>query len=805
MDILRQDLGYAARRLRQAPGFTLVAVATLALGIGANSAIFSVVNAVLLRPLPFAEPERLVRVAQLWKGEPAVYTPPNFLDTQARAQSFAGMAALDTTGLTLTGRGAPARLDGAEVSAAFFDVLGVRPALGRGFLREENEPGKTKVVVVSDGLWRDRLGADPAVVGRTIELNREPFTVVGVAPPGFRHPNDSDVWIPLEYDAQFRTTSRGAWYLRVVGRLKPGVTVAQAREEVSAIAAGLAREYPNENEGVGATVDSLHEAMVGKSRRALLVLLGAVGLVLLIACVNVANLLLARVAAREGELAVRMALGAARARVIRQLLTESVLLAVMGGAAGVGLASVSLDALLALQPEGVPRLSEVHVDRAVLAFAAGLSLLTGLLFGAFPALQMTRRAAGVSLREGGRTIAGGRGHRLRSGLVVGQMALAMMLLAGAGLLIRSFVQLRNVDPGFSPESALTFRIALPVSAYEEEAQKTAFFDELTTRLEALPGVRSVGAVTGLPLAGTNFNISFVVEGRPPIPPPQQPSLEVRMATPGYFQAMGIPMRRGRGFQRTDGAGAPPVVVLSETAVRKHFPGQDPIGQRIRLGLGRGEGTPRAGGEVVGVVADVREHGLDAAHPAEVYLPYAQFPFSSLDVLVRTAVPPRTLLPAATRVVAGLDPQLPVASVRTLDEIVARSVSEPRFYMVLLGAFAGTALFLAALGIFGVMSYAVVQRSREIGIRVALGAQPRAVLGMVLGHALLLASIGVAAGLVAAVAVSRVLAGLLFELSPTDPATLFGVAAILTGVAALASYLPARRATRVDPLIALRTE
>jgi putative ABC transport system permease protein len=581
--------------------------------------------------------------------------------------------------------------------------------------------------------------------------------------------------------------------------------VAQAREEVSAIAAGLAREYPNENEGVGATVDSLHEAMVGKSRRALLVLLGAVGLVLLIACVNVANLLLARVAAREGELAVRMALGAARARVVRQLLTESVLLAVLGGAAGVALASMSLDALLALQPEGVPRLAEVQVDRAVLAFAAGLSLLTGLLFGAFPAVQMTRRAAGVSLREGGRTIAGGRGHRLRSGLVVGQMALAMMLLAGAGLLIRSFVQLRHVDPGFSSESALTFRIALPVSAYEEEARKTAFFEELTTRLAALPGVRSVGAVTGLPLAGTNFNISFVVEGRPPIPPPQQPSLEVRMATPGYFQAMGIPVRRGRGFQRTDVAGAPPVVVLSETAVRKHFPGQDPIGQRIRLGLGRGEGTPRAGGEVVGVVADVREHGLDADHPAEIYLPYAQFAFSSLDVLVRTAVPPRTLVPAVTRVVAGLDPQLPVASVRTLDEIVARSVSEPRFYMVLLGAFAGTALFLAALGIFGVMSYAVVQRSREIGIRVALGAQPRAVLGMVLGHALLLASIGVAAGLVAAVAVSRVLAGLLFELSPTDPATLSGVAAILTGVAALASYLPARRATRVDPLIALRAE
>jgi predicted permease len=385
------------------------------------------------------------------------------------------------------------------------------------------------------------------------------------------------------------------------------------------------------------------------------------------------------------------------------------------------------------------------------------------------------------------------------------MALAMMLLAGAGLLVRSFVQLRRVDPGFSSESALTFRLSLPDSAYEKDERKAAFFQEVTSRLEALPGVRSAAAVVGVPLSGMNFNISFLVKGRPEVPPAQQPSLEVRIVTPGYFRTLGIPVRRGRALEPGDVAGAAPVVVLSETAVRKHFAGQDPLGQHIQLGLGRGEGKPKAGGEVVGVVADVREHGLDEALPAEIYLPYAQYPVSSMDVVLRTVVAPRALLPSAARVVAGLDPQLPLARPRTLDEIVARSVSEPRFYMVLLGAFAATALFLAALGIFGVMSYAVVQRSREIGIRVALGAQPRTVLSMVLRHALALAAIGVAVGLAAAMAVSRVMAGLLFELSPTDPATLLGVAVLLTGVAALASYLPARRATRVDPLIALRAE
>jgi putative ABC transport system permease protein len=806
MDTLRQDLLYAVRRLRQAPGFSLVAIATLALGIGANSAIFSVVNAVLLKPLPFEEPGRLVRLSQTWEGRTTgIYSPQNFLDVVASARDFESLAAIDGGGVTLTGRGAPARLEGAEVSTRFFDVLRVRPVLGRGFADGENEPGRNKVAILGHRLWRERFGGDPTAVGQTIQLNREPYQVVGVAPAGFSYPEGAELWTPMAYDAVFRTKSRGAWYLGVIGRLKPGVSVAHAREEVSAIAARLAREYPDADEGVGGTVSSLHEAMVGDARPALLVLLGAVGLVLLIACVNVANLLLARVAARETELAVRTALGAGRGRLLRQLLTESVLLALLGGAAGVLLAGFFLDALLGLQPQGVPRLGEVRVDRAVLGFAAGLSIATGLLFGAFPALQMTRRAPAQGLREGSRGILTGRGQRLRGGLVVGQMALAMMLLAGAGLLMRSFSQLRRVDPGFRPESALTFRISLPDSAYKEEPKVAAFFEELLARLAAVPGVRSVGAVQGLPLSGSRFQLSFEVKGRPPLPPAKQPSMEVRVASPDYFRAIGIPLVRGRGFQRGDTASSRQVVVISEAAVRRFFPGEDPLGQWITIGWGRGEGQPKAGGEVVGIVGDVKERGLAEENPPEIYLPHAQLPIQSMDVMLRATVTPRSLAPAVTGVVRSLDPELPIARLATLDEIVARSISEPRFYMVLLGTFAGTALFLAALGIFGVMSYAVVQRSREIGIRVALGADPKQVLGMVLGHASLLAVGGVGLGLTGALSLSRAMGSLLFELSPTDPTTLAGVAVLLLAVALLASYLPARRATRVDPLIALRSE
>jgi predicted permease len=804
LDPVRQDLSYAVRRLRQSKGFTLVAVATLALGIGATSAIFSVVNAVLLRPLPFPEPDRLVQVAQTWKGRPAVYSPQNFLDVEAQATSFSGMAAIDAGGVTLTGQGAATRLEGAEVSASFFDVLGVRPRLGRAFLAGENEPGRDRVAVLGYALWRDRFGSDPGVVGRTLSLNRQPYTVVGVAPPGFRYPEPAEIWTPLEYDQMFRSKSRGAWYLTVVGRLRSGATLAGARQEAGTIAERLARAYPADDEGVGGIVIPLLDATVGESRRALLVLLGAVGLVLLVACVNVANLLLARVAVRETELAVRAALGAGRGRLVRQLLTESLVLAVLGGAAGLLLSVAILDGLLALQPQGVPRLDEVSVNRTVVAFAAALSLLTTVLFGAFPALQTGRRSSAQALRQGSRGILSGRRGGLRGGLVVGQIALAMVLVAGSALLLRSFALLRQVDPGFRTGSALAFRISLPESAYADDARMLSFHDELQRRLAALPGVRSVGSVTAVPLGGSHFNISFTVEGWPEVPPAQQPSMEVRIATPGYFGTIGIPVRRGRAFTESDGPDAPQVVVLSESAVHRYFPHEEPIGRKIHLGLGRGRGR-KPGGEVVGVVGDVKEIGLAAESPPQIYVPYAQFPLPSMDVVLRTTVEPRSLAAVAERVVHGLDAELPVARVATLDEVLARSVSEPRFYAILLGSFAGTALFLAALGLFGVTSYAVAQRTRELAVRIALGARREELLRMVLREALLLGAAGVAVGLAGAVLLSRVISSMLFSLSPRDPLTLGGVALLLLATTLLAGYLPARRATRVDPVIALRSE
>jgi putative ABC transport system permease protein len=805
MESLRQDLAYALRRLSRSPVFTLVAVATLALGIGANTAIFSVINGVLLQPLPFPEPERLVLVSQVWKGKPTVVSPQNFLDLQAQAGSFASMAAYDNGGVILTGGGTPTRLEGAQVSASFFDLLRVAPALGRGFLDGENDPARSKVVVLGHRLWSERFGADPSILGRTIQLDRTPFEVVGIAPAGFSYPESAQLWTPLEYDEVFRHRSRGAWYLTAIGRLKDGVPVEQAGREAALVGARLAQQYPDANEGVGATVGSLHESMVGKARPALLVLLGAVGFVLLIACVNVANLLLARVAAREPELALRSALGASRSRLLRQLMTESVLLSVIGGAAGILLASLSLGSLLALQPADMPRLDEIRLDRTVLAFATVLSLVTGLLFGSVPALHMARRATAQSLREGARSLIGGHGGPLRAGLVVGQVALAMVLLAGAGLLGRSFMRLRHVEPGFDPRSALTFRIALPESAYPEEPARAAFVSELLARLAAVPGVRQVGAVMGLPLGGTRFNLSFEVDGRPALTPAQQPSMEVRVATPQYFGTMGIPVKRGRGFLPTDVAGSLPVAVITEAAAARYFPGEDPLGQRITLGWRRPDGKPRAGGVVVGIVGDVREHGLAMDYPAEIYVPYAQLPVTAMDLVMRTSVAPESLLPSVQAVLHGLDPEMPAARPRTLEAIVSRSLGEPRFYVTLLGAFAFTALALAALGIFGVMSYLVVQRSREIGIRIALGALPRDILRGTLREALLLAGAGVVLGLAGALGLSRTLRSLLFELSPNDPATLLAVAVLLTVVAVLASWLPARRASRVDPLAALRIE
>jgi putative ABC transport system permease protein len=806
METLRQDLRYALRRLSAAPMFTAIAVLTLAIGIGANAAIFTVVNAVVLQPLPYAEPDRLVGVFHSGQGsgELAVMSPPNFLDARRLNRSLEDMAGIDESGFTLTGAGDPVRLEGASVSAGFFELLRVRPILGRTFRADENESGKHKVALLSHGLWVRRFGGESGVVGRSINIDGTPFTVVGVMPAGFSYPETRDLWVPLEYDERFRVSNRGAWYLQVVGRLKPGVSAEAASADVAAIAVELARQFPKSNTDLSMAVAPLHGWIVDRSRTALLLLLGAVGFVLLIACANVANLTLARAATREGELAVRAALGARRGRLVRQLLTESAVLAVAGGILGLLVAAWGSDALVRLEPDGVPRLTEVAVNPQVMAFTAVVSMLTGLLVGSLPAWQITRGALVGALREGGRgALTGRRGTRMRHGLVVAEMALAVVLLAGAGLLINSFIRLQHVNPGFHVGDALTFRLALPETAYDTRARRVEFYDRALAQLRALPGVRTVGGVMGLPLSGLRFNISFDVEGRPPAQPGKEPSMQVRVATPDYFKALGIPLTRGRLFTDADRFESPQVVLLSEAAAREYFPGENPLGRRIVLGWNADQ--RRAGGEVIGVVGDVKDLGLDEPAPAEIYLPHPQMAVGQMTIVLRSDVPTRNLAALVTRTVHELDPNLPISSLRSLDEIVARSVSQPRFYMLLLGAFAVAALLLAAIGIFGVMSYAVTQQTREFGIRIALGADGRAIVRMVLARAMLLITLGLGLGVAGALVVGRALSTLLFDVSPRDPVTLLAVVGLLASVAFLASYLPARRATRVDPIVALRAD
>jgi predicted permease len=801
MDSIRQDLVYALRRLTATPAFTAVAVLTLAIGIGANGALFSIVNGVLLRPLPYPEPDRLVRVVGRYEGRNVVLSPPNLLDVGQAAKSFDGLSPVDNGAFTMTGHGEPRRVTSAEVGAAFFRVMGVAPVQGRGFVDGENEPGREQVVVLSDRLWRAAFGADPGIVGQPVLLDGRPYAVVGVAAPGFEHPAGTELWVPMVFDERFRK-ARGAWYLGSVARLKPGVPLDQARAELQGIGENLEREYKEQNEGLGVSAIALRDDVVGDVGTALFVLLGAVGCVLLIGCVNVANLLLVRHSGRAAELAVRTALGASRTRLLRQLMIEALALGVMGGALGVMVAYWGREALLKLQPGELPRVAETQMDGAVVAFCAALSMLTALLFGALPALASLRRDPALALREGGRSLLGGRA-RLRGGLVVAEIALAVTLLVGASLLARSFTQLRRVDPGIQTPNALTFRTALPEAVYGEDAQRRAFYQGLEEKLAAIPGVTRVGSTMGLPLSDIRFNLSFEVEGRASLPPAQQPSLEVRVVTPGYFSAIGIPVLKGRGLVAEDGPESEKVVVLSKAAVQRYFPNEDPLGRRLRIGWG-GPGT-YTGGTVVGVVGDVRDHGLSEDHPPEVYLPYAQKPVQNMSVVLRTAADPAGVTGAARAALRELGPDLPFLRVKTLDEVLAASVATPRFYALLLGSFAATALGLAALGVFGVLSYAVAQRSREIGVRLALGALPSDVVRLVLREAIVLAALGLAIGGAASLLVGRGLSSLLFGLAPTDPAS-FGVAGLLLGTAALvAAALPALRAARVDPLLALRSE
>ena len=805
MDHLKQDLLYALRRLVRAPGFTVVAVLTLALGIGANSAIFSVVNGVLLKPLPYVESNRLVGVYHTSEGLRAVMSGPNFTDVAKTATTLESIAAVNTDRAILTGEGEPTRLAIGVVTASLFSVLRIRPEIGRTFDALENTPGRTNVVILSHALWRQRFGGDPGVIGRRITLDGEPKEVIGVMPADFSYPPDRQAWLPLEFDEQFVSKQRGSWYLDVVARLKPGVTPEQSAAEVETIGRNLARQYPDSNAEIGFTTYPLLDAMVVKIRGGVYVLLGAVGFVLLIACTNVANLLRARAAARGSEMAVRTALGADRTRLVRQLLTESVILSLVGAGVGLLLAVWGVDLLTKLKPEGIPRLDNVRIDGTVILFTIATAVVTGILFGLVPAFSATRGLSNA-LKESGRgAVAARSGNRVRGVLVVVELALAVMLLAGAGLLLRSFMKLQAVDPGFKVGQALTFDLTLPDARYRERERRVAFFDQLLPRLRALPGVRSASSVLGLPLGGLDLIISFTVEGRPPVPPSQQPAMQVRVAAPGYFEAIGIPLKRGRAFTDDDKAGSPRVVLITESAARQFFPNEDPIGKTITLGWRMGPGTPRAGGEVIGILGDIKDAGLNEANPPQIYLPYRQWPIGTMSVVLETAVPPLSLADAVRAEVYAVDGNLPVSNVSTVGAIVAKSISQQRFYMLLLTIFAGVALVLAAIGIFGVLSYAVSQRTREIGIRMALGAQGRSVVQMVVRQAMILVACGIAAGLALGLVLSQTMVKMLFAIEPTDPATYASVALTLGVVALGASYLPARRATRVDPIVALRAD
>jgi putative ABC transport system permease protein len=804
-----QDIRYGMRMLWKSPGFMLVAIFTLALGIGANSAIFSVVNAVLLRPLPFKNPEGLVKVNGELKRlgidkEPLSY--PDFVDFKAQVQSLEHVTAYGQTSGSLTGDGEPERLRGVNVSADLFPLLGVEPVVGRVFSAEDDRLESAPVVLLGHGVWQRRFGADPGVVSREIMLNGRSTTVLGVMPPNFNFPVQGlqkDYWAPLAPSVGRRVTERGSHYLNVVAGLKPGFTLAQAAGETQAIAARLAGQYPDSNTGYGLNVVSAHEELVKDVKPALLVLLGAVGFVLLIACANVANLLLARATARQKEIAIRTALGASRMRVVRQLLTESVLLSIVGGSLGLLIAVWGVDLLMAASPADIPRVNETGLDARMLVFTLLISVVTGLIFGLAPALQASKLDLTETLKEGGRgSTEGLRRNRVRSLLVVSEIALSLVLLVSAGLLIKSFMRLLEVNPGFSPENVLTASISLPPAKYTEERQQSAFFRETVERLKASPGIVSAAAVFPLPLSGSNRANTFQIAGRPIPNPGESPEANDRVTTPDYFQTMGIPVLKGRVFTERDSADAPPVMVINETFARRFFPDEDPLGKRIIIDS---ENNPD-GNEIVGVVGDVRHRSLDVESGAEAYLSYLQFPERSMSLVIRTqAADPMSTASSIRGVVQQVDKDQPLSSIKTMEQLLSESVAQRHFNMLLLGIFSAVALMLAAIGIFGVMNYSVSQRTHEIGIRMALGAQGRDVLKMVVGQGMILALVGVVIGLVAAFALTRVMSNLLFGVSATDPLTFAGVSLLLAVIALLACYIPARRATKVDPMVALRYE
>jgi putative ABC transport system permease protein len=806
-----QDLRYGARMLTKSPGFTLIAVAALALGIGANTVIFSVVNTLLLRPLSFPHSEQLtaILVKDPEKGELySSYSYPNFQDIKDQNHSFEHVAASYMTTAFLRMGDEPERLRGAYASADLFPLLGVNPLVGRAFSNEEEKPGGGgQVIVLGYDLWQRRFGGDPSIVGRQLTIDDQSWTVLGVMPQGFKYPvgvPQVDFWMPLASNlSEGPRAARGAVFMQLIGRLKPGVTLGQAQADANAVASRLETQYPDVNTGLNISLVPSHERLVGKVRPALLVLLAAVALVLLIACANVANLMLARATVRRKEVAIRTALGASRWRVVRQLLTESLLLSALGGAAGLLLAMWGMDLLVAAIPADVPRTGEIGLDKYVLLFTAVVTTLTGVIFGLVPALQASKTDLHETLKDATRGMSGGlQRNRVRSVLVIFEIALSLILLVGAGLLFQSFRRLLEVSPGFEADKVLTADVSVSDQKYPQEEQRSAFFHEALERMKAVPDVQAVGAVYPLPLGGSFESFTFDIAGRPPFQPGQQPSSDRRVISPDYFKAMSIPVVKGRAFDDRDREKAPAVVIVNETFARRFFPGEDPVGKAIIPGEG-GEPVTR---QIVGVVGDVRHAGLDAERTPEYYVPYEQADVDHLTVVARTASGnPASVAGALRGVVAAMDKEQPVYNIRPMTQLLDESVARRRFNMMLLGGFALLALLLASVGIYGVISYSVAQRTREIGIRIALGAQIGDVIKLILKQGLALALAGLAVGLVVAFFITKLMSSLLFGVGATDPVTFASVALILLFVALLACYIPARRAANVDPNVALRYE
>ncbi|MCI0486654.1 MAG: ABC transporter permease [Blastocatellia bacterium] len=803
MNNLLKDIRFGVRMLTGNLRFTVVAVIALALGIGANAAIFSVVNTVLLRPLPFEDPDRLmmIRETKLPQFPEFSVSPGNFLDWQKQNTVFEQMTAINGAAFNLIGRGDPERLRGQRITHGCFAMLGVQPQIGRDFLPEEDQPGHNEVVILSHGLWQRRFGGDPNILNQAITLDGQSYTVIGVMGQDFRFGgSDTELWTPIAFTAQ-QAGQHGSHYLSAIGRLKPGVTLDQARAEMSTIAERLAQQYPDANAGWNVKIMPLLEYAVRDIKPALILLLGAVGFVLLIACANVANLLLARAASRQKEIAIRAAMGAGRFALVRQLLTESVLLSLTGGIIGLLLAIWGVDLLLALAPEDLPRVRDVSLDGRALAFTAAITLLTGLSFGLVPALQASKPDLNETLKDAGRgSTEGGRRHIIRGTLVVIEVAMSLVLLVGAGLMIKSFLHLQRVEPGFNPNNALTASISLPQKKYADAGQRFTFYNQLIEHVSSLPGVQAAGASCVVPLTGNDFVLGFEIEGRPPYPAGEGPSTNYYSVSPEYFRAMGIPLLRGRFFTEQDTKDTTRVAIINETMAKTHFPNENPIGKRVHVTMG-----PVTYREIVGIVGDVKQYGLDQKTTAQTYEPYSQQPFSFMTLVVRTEGEPASLSGGIRGAVLSIDKEQPVSSIRTLDQFVSASIAQQRFSMLLLGVFAAVAMVLASVGIYGVMSYAVEQRTHEIGIRMALGARTGNVLRMVISQGMILALIGLAAGLSGAFLLTKFMESLLFEVSVTDPLTFAGVAALLMVIALLACYIPARRAARVDPMVALRYE